>query len=607
MKKAFLPIGLLCLLAWPSPSLAADYCEEKPESSLYKSFYCDLRMNGNREAETQVTGVVAHQLGYDSAMLEWMVAQGDKLSCPGILAYAADSGLPAQKLPEDVQKACGASNALVGLDALRTRLQNAYRKERTIHLNRTRLELSFKASEHYWDGKLDPLSQAPFDLMVDLNLIDRVLFGSRATWINDVFAFPEKSKDSQEGSGQSGSADPASDAPSGADEESSSDASSDSGDPGLALGGVHPDCITAPPQSPALCGNGILDVLAGEACDDGNRAAGDGCSDFCLAEPAGGNAQCRDPEAVTLRPFAQLPSGPGSNPLCPPGSVLPAPQLPLSDESAEPLAEDELPDPFVGGRLKPLPLGVRPACPAGQSEVAVSLAGKQKRSACIPTEFCGNFNEIRELLFGKEWENGEQSSVAESIESAACVEFIQENRPATPYQPNDFCIDCHFRGMADSLEKALASNVSPLQNTTSAFGISNRWGPSFSFDLNVAVRNVPRLKADSKSRRPQSTVQEQIDQSDRKAKQGDSALETTESAPQRLSRDLGNVEKRLESVAQGIASYQEASSSAVDIAFAERVIPLVEDLQQQFSSIQSSVEFMVDSAQKLAVKPLCKL
>ena len=40
---------------------------------------------------------------------------------------------------------------------------------------------------------------------------------------------------------------------------------------------------TPPPPPPPVCGNGILE--AGEACDDGNTAAGDGCSATCTIEP----------------------------------------------------------------------------------------------------------------------------------------------------------------------------------------------------------------------------------------------------------------------------------------------------------------------------------
>ncbi len=41
------------------------------------------------------------------------------------------------------------------------------------------------------------------------------------------------------------------------------------------------------------CGNGVLEVRAGESCDDGNQADGDGCSSNCRVEEA---QQCVDPD-----------------------------------------------------------------------------------------------------------------------------------------------------------------------------------------------------------------------------------------------------------------------------------------------------------------------
>lgn len=37
----------------------------------------------------------------------------------------------------------------------------------------------------------------------------------------------------------------------------------------------------------AACGNSIVETLAGEACDDGNTASGDGCDSVCIFEPVG--------------------------------------------------------------------------------------------------------------------------------------------------------------------------------------------------------------------------------------------------------------------------------------------------------------------------------
>jgi cysteine-rich repeat protein len=47
----------------------------------------------------------------------------------------------------------------------------------------------------------------------------------------------------------------------------------------VANDGCEPNCMIG-----NLCGNGVLDP--GETCDDGNTRSGDGCSQFCIIEPA---------------------------------------------------------------------------------------------------------------------------------------------------------------------------------------------------------------------------------------------------------------------------------------------------------------------------------
>jgi hypothetical protein len=61
-----------------------------------------------------------------------------------------------------------------------------------------------------------------------------------------------------------------------------------------------PDCLSA------CCGNGDLDVTAGEICDDANTAAGDGCGATCLLElcvpgpgPGPGNDCCQDATTIS--------------------------------------------------------------------------------------------------------------------------------------------------------------------------------------------------------------------------------------------------------------------------------------------------------------------
>jgi cysteine-rich repeat protein len=54
-----------------------------------------------------------------------------------------------------------------------------------------------------------------------------------------------------------------------------------------------------------MCGNGILDVDEGEACDDGNTADGDGCSAACEVEVGGESAT---PDSLVINEILQNPS-----------------------------------------------------------------------------------------------------------------------------------------------------------------------------------------------------------------------------------------------------------------------------------------------------------
>ncbi|MBX3246339.1 MAG: DUF4215 domain-containing protein [Myxococcales bacterium] len=50
-------------------------------------------------------------------------------------------------------------------------------------------------------------------------------------------------------------------------------------------GGESPTCN--PDCTPAVCGDGIVNAMAGESCDDGNTEPGDGCSATCVNEECG--------------------------------------------------------------------------------------------------------------------------------------------------------------------------------------------------------------------------------------------------------------------------------------------------------------------------------
>jgi len=52
---------------------------------------------------------------------------------------------------------------------------------------------------------------------------------------------------------------------------------------------VSGDGCSADCKSDETCGNGIVDVAAGETCDDGNTVGGDGCSANCQSNETCGN------------------------------------------------------------------------------------------------------------------------------------------------------------------------------------------------------------------------------------------------------------------------------------------------------------------------------
>jgi len=59
---------------------------------------------------------------------------------------------------------------------------------------------------------------------------------------------------------------------------------------------VDGDGCNATCTSDEICGNGVVDVVAGEVCDDGNTTAGDGCTPDCLIEFCGNGTI--DPDEV---------------------------------------------------------------------------------------------------------------------------------------------------------------------------------------------------------------------------------------------------------------------------------------------------------------------
>jgi cysteine-rich repeat protein len=69
-------------------------------------------------------------------------------------------------------------------------------------------------------------------------------------------------------------------------------------------------------EAAATCGNGVLDLVSGEECDDGNKVAGDGCGPACQLESVGqacGDGMSTAPEVCD---DGNSKNGDGCNPTC---------------------------------------------------------------------------------------------------------------------------------------------------------------------------------------------------------------------------------------------------------------------------------------------------
>jgi cysteine-rich repeat protein len=105
-----------------------------------------------------------------------------------------------------------------------------------------------------------------------------------------------------------------------------------------------------------ICGNGVVD--AGEACDDGNAASGDGCSATCQAEVAAaaiGTAAVAEqarPEEPAGAPSSAPPAAPAAAPPPAPAAApaSAAPSVPAAAPVAELSIEDIEPSSVVYGK-----------------------------------------------------------------------------------------------------------------------------------------------------------------------------------------------------------------------------------------------------------------
>ena len=674
MKSILRLITGLIITLIAIPTANAIYCNPLiPTLNTYKSIYCDLGWSGNEKRDIELYKIVAEQLGYQELGHEFIQAVLESGPCTDITNYINENGITSDKLPIDIldlKISCeeeSLTNSINTWSNVRGKVKTAYEKAKVIFQTKKKLEYNIKASEKFWDGQVVELERASFDLIVDLNLIEQVMFGSQAEWVDDIYSFPTDEDD--EDTKSTPAADTETDTDTESDTETDTEIDTDDGVTGeeTTTPGSEPECVPAddpnadlgnnPGATPSPnCGNSILDVLFGEQCDDGNNNSGDGCNQYCMLEDSGAGLgssgdMCIDNEAVTF----QNPSDSGGNSgndsgssddesketenICPPGTFpkkeisITGPEAP--DSNGVPQSEN-YPGPFIGGTFKEYPPSNRPNCPEGYSELDIKTAnivdktekgdleyvGESEsvfeKPVCIPTEFCVSPDVIRDFLAtsffavpGGNWRllpaKNPIRQKLEAIEAVFCVELIKHTRPETPYRPDEGCIDCHIRAIVDSLNKALDTNVTPMINTTSSFGISSRWGPNMSFNLTTAIKQKLKLALPDPR-----TIEEKVDEAINKTKSEtdipEPATSISETPTERAERELRELEEKREALIEVMKNYRDTNNSLSDQAMFTRVKPLLIHMLQSFQVMQANYDQITreGAVESLANKKTCK-
>ena len=612
---------------------ADDYCNAATMDTHYKTIYCDMEQYDNDAVDEELIATLSDQFDIEEVLVGEIL---DGTICETVAGYSANA---IERLPYSIQTAClpsgRSTNEVMGGWNVFDDIQTSYEKEKVIQMSSKSLQFKFKASEQYWNGTL---ADAPFDLIVDLNLIEIVLFGSKAQWTNDVFSFP-----SEEEGGGGGEAPPSGPAP-GEGEDGGERGPADTGDSGLTSTGGGEDVFTAcvPPDDPnadlgdgpgsdyenPLCGNGTVDILPPEECDDGNVTSGDGCNQYCRIEVNGSSDICTDPDAVTFRqPGAagagENSAGTGGNannssPFeCPPGTVPARSGITGAEgQLAEAVPQrEEYPGPNIGGTLKQFPASERPPCGPGETNMQID---PDKEPICWPTEFCADPDIVRGVLAALppfsvpngNWKSLPEDSATrqliEDIQALFCVNITEQNRPQSPYQRIEGCVDCHISAMTDALEEALQTNVTPLKNTTNAFGISNAFGPAFSFDLNTATKTKVKYQQTDTAKENKVEADTNLKESREENEPPKKTFAPGNSPLQTLIAESDLVDEAEEKIQEDIGAFRLGSNAIPDQEVNARVRPLLIQMKDSFANIQAKYGIMADIATELANKRQCE-
>ncbi|MBN2307225.1 hypothetical protein JXD20_04530 [Candidatus Peregrinibacteria bacterium] len=642
-------IGCLALTAfnWLATDVraqeeAVDICHPTARDTFYKQIYCDIRSYDNESVDEDLIGILSDQFDMSEELIQEILAGS---ICETVANYSDDEK---EDLPLAIQDACfpdSTKTKIIEGWSVLADITNAYEKEKVIQRSAAGLKHKFKASEIYWDGQIRTIGppDAPFDLIVDLNLIEIVLFGSKAQWMNDVWSFP--GDEDEEGGGEPAPFDGL--APE--EEEEEEEGLEEAAEAGPAVTdemqeGIYTACV--PPDHPdadldygpgdeyvnPFCGNGTIESLFGEICDDGNLNSGDGCNQWCYSEEYGTNDMCIDPDAVTFnQPGAAtgtMETSTGSTGAdtadttqstfnCPPGTVPRRDRGMVAEEAGPPEEIEQYPEypgPFIGGTMKRFPETAPPPCPdgyfdarttggggslsaTGEGTLGINIAGHQYDiPRCLPTDFCAEFTEVQDFLFGEDWENDDVLvDIAPTIEALFCVNIIQHNRPLSPYGLIEGCVDCHITAMVDALERALQTNVTPLKNNMNAFGISSAFGPDFSFNLLTATKSKLKYNYTGTNANAIKTANENYTKIERTNTPLPTTVKSLKGPLKDIADQANQIEASREGILEDIETFKISTGVISDQEVGGRIRPLISQMRDSFMNIQARFEGIISA------------
>lgn len=584
--------------------------------NIYGKSYCHLSESSDEETfKALEEQFKVEDSKYTADQLKYLLFGMQEQSLRDFLQAKYGNRNDTNKLPDSVKRAFFQTGSYDQQNQIRERIRLAFNQQKIIEQTQKSLKAQFESREIWANGNLN---DSPFDLVVDLNLIEQILFGQKAKWLtqNDVWKWPPNESQKEELNDPENKKNPAV--------------------PGQKPSNKKPNLPKAeeyecqPPQkedekrpgnTPPLCGNGQKEDH--EACDDGNLKSGDGCSNTCETEP-GADLMCRDIEAVNFKTFnlqnqmngqGQTVSDQNQTPpiSCPKGTV-PVKKINRTNQVPQP---SNYGGPFVGGVLRNFPESNKPKCPVGSTWAEVSIAGRTF-GQCFTDQFCFvDFNDARSFLYDRfknnlpkeegkpmpdKWqdvpEDHPANAVLGAIEARICVNIRKVNRPPSPYKPTDGCIDCHIQAMNDVMKKLLSKNVTPQQTPMQAFGMTNRWGPSLSFNFNVLTQGLknavfqPKYSGiETKKLADQAILGYQNNQPVKAGLQGSQSVDTL------LSQAVDQQNKQKETYYQNLKQYHFTGDGNADREVQGPLNNLLLDLNQSFERIQSQYQQITTSVE----------